>query len=136
MIFLVDTNDNRSLIESMIEFYDPQLVIGCQTIMGTFTPNPNFLNWVSDKNNGEIPYQKGEEWNYIINGVPISKTIFGKNIIKPWGGENEKHSMVKTEDGKYWINTYHPASRDYNILCNNLEKFARDIFEDENQTGV
>lgn len=120
---------NANIISELINFYDPHIIIGCQSFLGAFTPCPEMLNWFSDSNNNENS-------KYVIGDKIYPNEIGRKKIIKTWGWKN-KHSMVKSEDGRYWINAYHPQqSVETNriILENNLKKFADDIVNDKTST--
>ncbi len=127
---------NFNLIKNLIEFYKPIIIIGGETFMGYFTPYYDMLNWYSDKENSDIPFRETGELKYYRykdeNGKEIKvDTIFLQKIVRAWGGEN-KHSMVKTSNGCYWINAYHPSNKGekYKILTRNIEKFAYDIYHD------
>lgn len=114
---------NKDLIQELIAFYDPNVIIGAQSFMGYFTSNLNLLNWFSDSNNNENSVYE--------DGCP--NIIFENIIKKTWGG-TDKHSMVRTEDGRYWINAYHPSvyGKNLNILNTNITKFAEELKIDKN----
>lgn len=114
---------NNELIQELIAFYNPNVIIGAQSFMGYFTSNLNLLNWFSDSNNNENSVYE--------DGCP--NIIFENIIKKTWGG-TDKHSMVRTEDGRYWINAYHPGvyGKNLNILNANITKFAEELKIDKN----
>lgn len=114
---------NEELIRELIGFYNPNIIIGAQSFMGYFTSNLNLLNWFSDSNNNENSVYE--------DGCP---NIIFKNIIKKTWGGTDKHSMVRTEDGRYWINAYHPGvyGKNLNILNTNITKFAEELKIDKN----
>lgn len=130
---------NKELIKVLLDFYNPNVVIGCYTLMGQFASNSHLLNYFGLKEHGETPYLEGKPWDYIENEYKVEKTIFDYPIVRPWGGIDpdisEKHSMVKTANGIYWINAYQPDNRNKKENEANLIKFARDIRKDISETS-
>lgn len=116
---------NNSLIETLIDFYNPNMVIGGTSFFGYFTSYAAYFNFINKE--GVKKFENGEDWSY-EEGKP--NKIFTWQMERPWEG-NKNHYMVRTTDGRYLIAAYHPSARQFETLSDNLENFAK-IYSKEN----